>query len=213
MARIFLVEARAILQYGLKEIVQLAPDMTVVAEASRAAQARTLAHSCEWDAAILDIAFPDGVEFDLVQEWRREYPHRPILIFTLYPDEQLALRALKAGVAGYLTIDNTPEEVITALRNVMAGHKHIPSWLTERMISALTRSAVPHETLSNREYEIFCLLASGKTISEIGRQLRLSVKTISTHRARILEKVNLKNNAQLTQYAITHGLVRIQDAT
>lgn len=211
MIKILLVEARAIIQLGLKQIVQSTPDMTIVAEATCTAQARKLAPSCDWDTAVLDLTLPTGAELELVKEWRQEYPYRPILIFTLHPDEQFALRALKAGAAGYLTIEAPPEEFLTAIRKIANGGKYIPIWLAEKMVGILSGGVAPHEALSDREYEVFCLLATGKTVSEVARQLMLSVKTISTYRSRVLDKVHLTNNAQLMQYAISRGLIRVTD--
>jgi DNA-binding NarL/FixJ family response regulator len=210
MARILLIEASSIIRQGLKQIAQSTPDVTVSAEAISANCAHELAQSCEWDLLILGISLPSKSGLDLLKEWRLQYPHRPILAFSLHPDEHLALRALKAGAKGYLSVDSTEEEVLTAIRKVIAGGKYITAAIAEKMATELTiDDASLYRTLSDREYEVFCLLATGKTVSQIAKQLILSVKTVSTYRTRILEKVHLKNNAQIMQYAITRGVIKV----
>ena len=208
MIRILLVEARAIVLCGLKQVLQLTPDIAIVAEATSVAQARKLIHTCEWDAMVLDLTLHHGTGLAFVEECSNHYPDRPTLLFTLQPDEQVALRGLKIGAAGYLTIDASPDELVTALRSVVKKRKYVPLWLAERMIFLLQTDLDPHNYLSNREYEVFCLLATGKTVTEIAKQLILSVKTISTYRSRILEKIQVENTAQLMWYAVSHGLVK-----
>jgi DNA-binding NarL/FixJ family response regulator len=157
---------------------------------------------------VLDIAMPGKSGLDALKEIKAEFPKLPVLMLSMYPEDQYAIRALRSGAAGYMTKDTAPEELVTALRTVSTGRKYISPSLAERLAFNLDTDTKkePHEMLSDREYQVLCLIARGKTISEIADQLSLSVKTVSTYRGRILEKMKLKNNAELTNYAIRHQL-------
>jgi two-component system invasion response regulator UvrY len=146
---------------------------------------------------------------DILKQLKGQRPHLPILILSMHPEEQYAVRVLKAGAAGYLTKESAPDELITAIKRVSTGRKYVSSSLAEKLAFDLERDTeLPyHETLSDREYQVLCMIASGKRVQEIAEELCLSVKTVSTYRSRILEKMKMKNNAELMRYAIKHGLV------
>ena len=207
MIRVLLADAHAIVRRGLRQIITEQPDLTVVGEAESASQVLEVSRLNEWDVAILDLSLPDRNGLDALKEVHHQFPKRPILILTMQPEEQFAIRAFKAGASGYLTKETTPEELLQALRKVASGSKYISPTLAERLATQVTHhEQSPHEILSDREYQVLHLLAVGKTVSEIARQLTLSVKTISTYRARLLEKMHMKNNAELMRYAVTHHL-------
>lgn len=208
MIKILIADDHAIVRQGLKQIVAEESDMTVAGEAQTAQQALDLVRTSQWDVVVLDISMPGRSGLEVLKELLRERRQLPVLMLSMHPEEQFAVRALKAGAAGYLTKDSAPTELITAIRKVLQGGKYVSPALAERLAFALTAPEQPlHETLSNCEYEVFRFLATGKTVSEIAENLSLSVKTISTYRTRILEKLNLKNNAELMQYAVRHRLV------
>ncbi len=163
----------------------------------------------KWDVALLDITLPGKSGLDLLKELKAARPRLPVLVLSAHPEDQFALRALKAGAEGYLTKDSAPEELVKAIRKVLAGGRYVSPTLAEKLASNVRKdfTRMPHETLSDREYEIMCLIASGKTVTEIAGELSLSVKTISTYRTRILEKLGVKNSAAIVQYAIRNGLV------
>jgi DNA-binding NarL/FixJ family response regulator len=158
---------------------------------------------------LLDIKLRGGSGLELVGWLRRERPQLPILVLTVYPEEQYAVRAIKAGAAGFLTKESAPERLIEAVRKVAAGGRYVSAELAETLASMVAGegSGPPHERLSDREFEVLKLLACGKTVSEVADQLALSVKTVSTHRTRILKKMNMRTNAELTSYAVRCGLV------
>jgi DNA-binding NarL/FixJ family response regulator len=163
----------------------------------------------KWDVALLDITLPGKSGLDLLKELKAARPRLPVLVLSAHPEDQFALRALKAGAGGYLTKDSAPEELVKAIRKILAGGRYVSPTLAEKLASNVRKdfTRLPHETLSDREYEVMCLIASGKTVTEIAGELSLSVKTISTYRTRILEKLGVKNSAAIVQYAIRSGLV------
>jgi two-component system, NarL family, invasion response regulator UvrY len=207
MIRVLIADDHAIIRRGLKQIIAEEPDMVVAGEVERAAQALDLARLCDWDVAILDISLPGRNGLDVLKDMHQEFPKRPILILTMHQEEQFAIRAFKAGATGYLTKESAPEQLILALKKVVSGGRYVSPALAERLASRITDyERLPHEALSDREYQVFHLLTTGKTVSTIAQQLSLSVKTISTYRTRLLEKMQLKNNAELMHYAVTHRL-------
>jgi two-component system, NarL family, invasion response regulator UvrY len=209
MIRVLVADDHAIVRRGLKQILTAEPDMSVVGEARDGNEALefTRRHAC--DVVVLDVSMPGPSGLEVLKDLKRERPKLPVLVLSIHPEDQLAIRVLKAGGAGYMTKETVPEELVKAVRRVVAGGRYVSSRLAEKMAIALqTDSDQPrHETLSDREYEVMCLIASGKSVSEIAAQLALSVKTISTYRSRILEKMELPNNAALTHYAIQNRLV------
>lgn len=209
MIRILIADDHAIVRRGLKQILAEESGMTVAGEAQNAQEVLDLVRKQVWDVVVLDIAMPGRGGLDVLKEIKPEYPQLPVLILSMHPEDQYAIRALKAGAAGYLTKESAPEELVKAIRKVLAGGKYVSASLAEKLVLALEADdkKPPHETLSDREYQVMCLIASGKTVGEIADELSLSVKTISTYRARILEKMSLKSNAALTHYAVQQRLV------
>jgi len=209
MIKILIADDHAIVRKGLKQILSETSDMIVAAEAADGRQCLELVRKNDLDLVLLDIAMPGRGGMDILKQLKHENPKLPILMLSMYPEEQYAMRALKAGASGYLTKESAPEELIIAIRKVSQGGKYVSSSLAEQLAVYLeTDFEKPvHEILSDREYQVMLMIASGKTVKQIADELSLSVKTISTYRARILNKTGLKNNAELTYYAIKNALV------
>ena len=209
MLKILIADDHAIVRQGLKQIVTETPDMIVAGEASNGQELLNKIQESDYDVVVLDITMPGRDGIDVLKQLRSERPELPILMLSIHPEEQYALRALKAGASGYLTKESAPDELVVAIRKVSRGGKYISSSLAEKLAFELEvgREQAPHETLSDREYQVMRMIASGKTVMEIAQELVLSEKTISTYRSRILEKMNMKNNAELTYYAIKNQLV------
>jgi DNA-binding NarL/FixJ family response regulator len=185
------------------------PGTVAFGEASTPHEALKLAREQDWDIVVLDLALGERSGLEVLQELQKRRPKLPVLILSMYAEEQYARRAFKAGASGYITKDCTRTELVEAITAVLHGRKYVSPALAEQLIIDLTRGTaqLPHETLSTREFEVMCLIASGKTVSEIADILALSGKTISTYRARILEKMGMKTNAAITHYAIQNKLV------
>ena len=209
MIKILIADDHSVVREGLKQIVQEAGDMLVGGEAANGHEVLQLINKDDWDVVLLDINMPGKSGMDVLRQLRHEKPRLPVLMLTMYPEEQYAVRALKAGASGYLTKESIPDELISAIRKVASGRKYISASLAEKLAYDLdVDTEVPlHETLSDREYEVMCLIAKGETVKTIGDKLCLSIKTISTYRTRILEKMKMKKNAELMHYAIRHRLV------
>ncbi len=209
MIKILIADDHAVVRRGLKQIVSETPDMIVSGEASTGYEVLDKVRGDDYDAVILDISMPGGDGLDILKQLKKIKPKIPILVLSVHPEDQYAVRALKAGAAGYLTKDSAPGELISAIRRVSSGRKYVSSLLAEKLAFDLEadRGKQLHEKLSDREYQVLCMMSSGKMAKEIATDLCLSVKTISTYRSRILEKMRMKNNAELTHYAIKHGLI------
>lgn len=209
MIKILIADDHAIVREGLKQIVAETADMVVVDEATSGHEVLEKVWNNEYDVVILDISMPGRGGVDILKQLKGQKPNIPILILSMHPEEQYAVRVLKAGAAGYLTKESAPDELITAIRRVSAGRKYVSSSLAEKLAFDLERDTekLGHEILSDREYQVMCMIASGKRVQEIAEELCLSVKTVSTYRSRVLEKMKMKNNAELMHYAIKHGLV------
>ena len=209
MIRVLDADDHTIVREGLKQILSDTPDIEVADEAANAKEVITKVSDTDYDLVLLDISFPGRSGVDILKQLKCSKPKLPVLILSMYPEEQYAIRSLKAGASGYLTKESASDELIAAIRQVTKGKKYITASLAERLVFELEKEYEdkPHEVLSDREYQVMCLIASGKTVKEIAEALSLSVKTISTHRSRILRKMAMENNAQLTHYAIKHGLV------
>ena len=206
--RVLIADDHAIVRQGLRQILSDTADLTVAGEAENGVQAVQLVRSGEWDVVLMDVSMPDRNGIDALKIIKKEFPRLPVLILSMYPEEQYAIRALKAGAAGYLTKQSAPELLVTAIRQVASGKKYVSPSLAEELANAIGDDSErpPHEKLSDREYQTLCMIASGKTPTEIAEALNLSVKTVSVYRARLLEKMNLRNNAELTHYGLKHGL-------
>lgn len=209
MIKILVADDHTIIRQGIRQIVGSTSDITLADEASSAREAWKKISEHTYDVVLLDISMPDSSGLDFLKQIKHEKPNLPVLILTMHPERQYAIRALKAGASGYLTKESAPDELIAAIRKVHGGGKYISSVLAEKLAYILEKSAeeLPHETLSDREYQIMCMIAKGKRLKDIADDLYLSPKTVSTYRSRILEKMNMKNNEGLIRYAIDNHLV------
>ncbi|MDA8077849.1 MAG: response regulator transcription factor [Nitrospiraceae bacterium] len=209
MIKILIADDHAIVREGLKQILAETPDMIVADEASNGQELIAKMEKSEVDVVLLDISMPGRNGLEVLKQLKAERPRVSVLILSMYSEEQYAMRALRAGASGYLTKESAPDELIEAIRRVSKGRKYISPSVAEKLAVNLEPGTEkpPHEILSDREYQVMCMIASGKTVKEIGDELQLSVKTISTYRSRILEKLDLRNNAALTHYAIQNRLV------
>lgn len=209
MIRIIIADDHAVVRTGLKQIIESDPNLRVTGEASSGFELLEKIQEGNYDVVLLDISMPGKDGLETLKDIKRIKPKLPVLIFTVYPEDQYAVRLLKAGAAGYLNKECEPEELIEAIHRVAMGRKYVSENLAEILAQKIEEtSSVPlHESLSDREFQVLCMIASGKTIKQIAEELQLSSNTISTYRIRILEKMKMKNNAELTHYAIKNGLV------
>ncbi len=209
MIKILIADDHAIVREGLKQIVADTSDMIVTAEASDGHEVLALLSKNNYDVVVLDMAMPGLTGLDILKQIKRETPKLPVLILSVHPEEQYAVRSLKAGASGYLTKESAPDELITAIRKISMGGKYIPSSLAEKLAFELEVDAEkpPHKTLSDREFQVMCMIAKGRTIKNIAEELFLSPKTVSTYRSRILEKMKMKSNEELTHYVINNHLI------
>lgn len=209
MWHILLTDDHAILRTGLRRILEDAFQGVQVGEAGSVDEALAKVKEGGWDLLVLDISMPGRGGLEAIPDFKALQTHLPILVLSMYGEQQFAVRALRAGASAYLTKEHAPEELIQAIRTVLSGRRYIGASLGEALAAyvALDREGPPHELLSGREFEVFRLIASAKGMTEIGEELGLSVKTVSTYRTRILEKMQMGSNAELMQYAIRQGLV------
>ena len=209
MIRVLIADDHAVVRQGLKQILSGVADITVIDEATSGLEVLEKARAVEWDALVLDLSMPGRNGFDILLDLHSEMPNRPILVLSMYAEDQYAVRVLKAGASGYLTKESVPEELIQAIRKIVDGGKYISPTLAEKLAFEISAPSdrLAHDTLSDREFQVMRLIAAGKSVSHIAGELSLSVKTVSTYRGRILQKMNLKTNADLIYYAIQHGLV------
>jgi len=209
MTRILMADDHPIVRRGLRQILSEDPDITEIGEATTAMDVARMLRQGPWDAVILDVNLPDRSGLDILREIRERTPSLPVLILSMHPEDQFAVRVLKAGASGYLNKDSAPDELLKAVRRILSGGRYISPTLAEQLAVALTDNSdkPPHERLSDREYLVLCRIASGRTVTEIAEELQLSVKTISTYRTRVLEKMALRTSAELTSYAVRNGLV------
>ncbi|MDH7512339.1 MAG: response regulator transcription factor [Clostridiales bacterium] len=209
MIRVLIADDHTLVRKGLRQILLETKKVEVVDEAKDGKETISKVCANKYDVVLLDISFPGRSGIDVLKQLKSYRPKLPVLILSMHPEEQYAVRALRAGASGYLTKESAPSELIEAIRKVAGGAKYITASLADKLASEIGKPSekLPHEVLSDREYQVMCMIASGKTVKEIAEDLNLSAKTISTHRARILRKMNMKNNAQLTHYAIRCGLV------
>ncbi len=209
MIKILIADDHPVVRKGLGEIIEETSDMEVADEASNGQEVLAKVFKKDFDVVLLDISMPGRSGLDILKELKSRLPKLAVLVLSIHPEEQYAVQVLKAGASGYLTKKSAPDELVTALRKVSTGGKYVSPSLAEKLASALETGTEkpPHETLSAREYEVMRKIALGKTVTEIARELFLSPKTISTYRTRILEKMGIKNNAELIRYAIKNRLV------
>ncbi len=209
MIKILVADDHAVVRAGLKRIIDDIPGMVVADEASSGQEVLEKALEKDYDIVLLDITMPGRSGFDILKELRSQKPNLSILFLSVHPEEQYATRVLRMGASGYMTKESVPEELVTALLKVASGGKYISSSLAERLAGELEASSAqaPHRILSDREFQVLCMIASGKAVKDIAKELFLSVKTISTYRSRILQKMNMGNNAEIIRYAIDNELI------
>ena len=207
--RILIADDHPVVRHGLKQILASDSQLSVIGEAKNGAEFLEMARKLEWDVAIMDFSMPGKSGLDLLKEIKREHPQRPVLVLSMYPEDVHATRVLKAGGAGYLNKASASEELTVALRKVVSGGKYVSPSLAERIALDMSPDGQKplHEELSDREYRVMWLLASGKQIKQVAREMFLSASTVSTYRSRILKKLKLSSNADLVRYAIKHQLV------
>jgi len=209
MLKILIADDHPVFRRGLKQIIAETTDIVVADEAADGLEVLNKVKAGDFDLVLLDISMPGKTGIDVLTQLKYERPKLPVLMLSMHPEEQYAVRALKAGASGYLTKESAPDELVAAIRKVSTGGRYVSASLAEKLASILQKKGgeLPHQTLSDRELHVMRLIASGKTVSEIARELSLSVKTISTYRSRILYKMKLKNNVELANYATQNRLI------
>lgn len=208
MIKVIVIDDHPVVCEGLKQIIAESLGMTVVAESGDGKHALALVQNTPCDVVLLDVGLPDKSGLDVLKELRAAMPSVPVLIISSYSEDQYAMRCLRAGAAGYLHKESMLTEVVGAIRKAIRGGTYMSESLADRiLLDPDSRRRAEYERLSDREYQVVCMLASGKTVGEIAEELDLSAKTISTYRLRVLEKLNVKNNSEITRYAIKEGLV------
>jgi two-component system invasion response regulator UvrY len=209
MVNVFIADDHALIREGLKKTLKGEPDLVVTGEASNAHELLQALRQQPVDVILLDISMPGESGLDALKELKQQYPHLPVLILSVHPEHRFAVRALKAGAAGYVTKDTAVEELVQAIRKIVTGGKYVSVSLAEKLVEELESKGdkLPHENLSDREFQVMRMLAAGKTRNEIADELSISLSTVNTYRNRILEKMRMQNNADLTRYAIEHGLI------
>jgi two-component system, NarL family, invasion response regulator UvrY len=209
MIKLLIADDHAIFREGLKHILEDHPDILVADEAGNGQEVLDYIWKNEYDMILLDIGMPGMPALEVLKQVKNERPRLPVLVLSMYPEDQYAVRFIRAGASGYLTKESAPEELITAIRKITAGRKYITSSVAEKLADEVEPDAEKpaHHTLSDREFEVFRLIASGKTVKQIADDLFLSVKTISTYRSRILEKMKMKTNAELMHYALKQHML------
>jgi len=208
MLKVLVVDDSPLFRRGVKNLVNEGFQGAKIGEAGDACEMLEMLRQNPWDVTVLDISMPGMNGLDALKQAKQEFPELPVLILSMYPEEQYAIRMIKAGADGYLTKSGAPEELVKAITKVRGGGKYVSPSLAEALVATVKPGAAkePHEMLSDREYQVLCLIGSGKTVGEIAGRTNLSVSTISTYRARILEKMCMKTNAELTRYVIKQGL-------
>ena len=207
--RLLVADDHPVVRHGLKQILSATSDVVIVGEATNASEVLDHVRRNVCDVLLLDLAMPGSHGLGILEAVKRERPHLPVLVLTMHPADQYAVRVLRAGAAGYMTKESAAEEVVQAVRKVYAGGKYLTTPVAEALAAHLDPDdeRPPHELLSNREYQVFCLVVKALSVKDIARQLHLSEKTVSTYRCRVLEKMQARSTAQLIRYAFQHGLV------
>lgn len=207
--KILIADDHTVVRQGLKLILASEFKKATFGEASDTSELFERLGQDTWDVIVMDLSMPGGSGLNTLKEIKHHHPRTPVLVLSMYPEDQYAVRTLKAGASGYLTKESASEELVNAMQKVLRGGKYINASVAEKLLLQLGNDDArpPHELLSDREYQVLCMIASGKEVGQIAAHLTLSVKTVSTYRARILEKMNMKTNAELTHYAIENRLV------
>lgn len=209
MIRVMITDDHAIVRQGLKQILSETGDISVTGEAESGFQAMRVVRQQDFDVVLLDISLPDRNGLDVLKQIKKEHPDLAVLMLSMHNESEFAIRALKAGAAGYLNKQSAPAQLVTAIRQVASGQKFITPALAMELANAITSDTNRplHTTLSDREFQTLCLIASGKGLTDISEEMCLSPKTVSVYRARLLEKLKLTNNSELIRYALMHQLV------
>jgi two-component system invasion response regulator UvrY len=209
MIKVLIADDHALIRKGLKQLLDDTENMRVTGEAENGMQAIRMVEESAYDVVLLDISMPDKHGIDVLKQLKINQPQLPVLMLSMHPEEQYALRSMKAGAAGYLNKQSAPLQLVTAISQVASGKKYISTELAEQLANGLSQGyqELLHQTLSNREYQTLCLMASGKKLSEMAEIMTLSPKTVSVYRSRLLEKMKLKNNAEAIHYAISNHLI------
>jgi two-component system invasion response regulator UvrY len=209
MIKVLIADDHALIRKGLKQLLDDTDDMRVTGEAENGMQAIRMVEESAYDVVLLDISMPDKHGIEVLKQLKINQPQLPVLMLSMHPEEQYALRSMKAGAAGYLNKQSAPVQLVTAIRQVASGKKYISTELAVQLADGLSQGyqELLHQTLSNREYQTLCLMASGKKLSEMAEIMTLSPKTVSVYRSRLLEKMKLKNNAEAIHYAISNHLI------
>lgn len=207
--RVLIADDHPVVRQGIKQILQDALDILVEGEAKDGDETLRKVRDRKWDGLVLDLNMPGPHGLDLLQQIKEEAPTLPVLVLSMHAEDQFAVRLLKAGASGYVAKESAPDELVKAVRKICSGGKYISASLAEKLADNLEHASdkPPHEILSNREYQVLLMMGAGKSTKEIGEELRLSVKTVSTYRARILDKMHLRSNAQIIRYVIHEGLL------
>jgi DNA-binding NarL/FixJ family response regulator len=210
MIRVAIADDHPIVREGLRRIVSEDGGISVVGEASSAVELFRLLSSAPIDVVLLDVSMPGNTFVDTLKDLRRVHPSVKVLVISAHPEDQWAMRSLQAGAAGYLTKDHSPEQLVLAIRRVARGGKYVSETMAERLAGMVdtARTRAPHETLSDREFEVLRALGSGMMVKDVAAQLRLSAKTVSTYRTRLLDKMGLKTKADLVRYVVLHELLK-----
>jgi DNA-binding NarL/FixJ family response regulator len=209
MIRVLIADDHAVVRQGLKQILGDTPEMVVAGEATTGQEVLDKVRAEAWDVVILDISMPDHSGLDILKQLGSERPKLPVLVLSMHSEDQYAMRVLKAGASGYLTKDSAPDELVKAVRKVVRGGRYVSAFLAEKLAFEIGTDSnrLPHETLSDREFQVLRGIAAGKSVTEIAAELYLSPKTVSTYRARLLQKMNLTTNAELIHYAFQNHLI------
>ncbi len=209
MINVLIADDHTLIRKGLKQILDDTADMRVTGEAETGMQAIQMAHNSPYDMVLLDISLPDKNGIDVLKQLKINNPDVPVLMLSMHAEDQYAVRSMKAGAAGYLNKQSAPSQLVNAIRTVASGKKYISGELAEQLANGLSQGyqELRHQNLSDREYQTLCLMASGKKLSEMAKIMSLSAKTVSVYRARLLEKMNLKTNAEAIHYAISNHLI------
>ena len=207
--KVLIADDHPVVRSGLKAMLDNDPELDVVGAARDGDEAFDLAHKVDWDVAVFDYSMPGRGGVELLSDVKHDYPDKPVLILSIYPEDPHGLRALKAGAAGYISKETADEELTTAVKKAASGARYVSPALAEKLASPLTpeQERPPHERLSDREYRVMWLLASGRTLHQIAEEMRLSPSTVSTYRGRILKKLGLNTNVDLVHYAMKHRLI------
>jgi len=212
MTKILIADDHAVVRQGVQYILRNEFKEVEFGEARNAEEVLDKVREQTWNLVILDIKMPGKSGLNILEQLKHEYPNLPVFVLSMYPEEQYAMRLLKSGASGYMNKENAPEELAMAVRKILSGRTYISPSLSEKLITEFGNDTERplHETLSSREFQVMLMLASGKSLTEIAGEMHLNVKTISTYRTRILEKMKMDTNAQLTSYALRHHLIQIE---